>query len=162
MRVEHCQHMQEEDLQAIAALGLVVSVQPYQLVDDAPYLEDALGQRMANTSYRFASLMAAGAPVIFGSDWPVAPANPIKGATPSLPSSPLPSSSVTPSCPPLARPLGYARIPALCRHLPTIHLVPYAHALTCTLFSFHAHYLSLSPLTLTLSLSLSSQAHIHT
>eukprot|EP00011_Vannellida_sp_DIVA3-517-6-12_P008623 CAMPEP_0114615708 /NCGR_PEP_ID=MMETSP0168-20121206/6306_1 /TAXON_ID=95228 ORGANISM="Vannella sp., Strain DIVA3 517/6/12" /NCGR_SAMPLE_ID=MMETSP0168 /ASSEMBLY_ACC=CAM_ASM_000044 /LENGTH=221 /DNA_ID=CAMNT_0001826791 /DNA_START=100 /DNA_END=765 /DNA_ORIENTATION=- len=60
-------------------LGLVVSAQPYQILDDAPYLGRALGERMANTSYRFGALVKAGVPLIFGSDWPVARAVPLLG-----------------------------------------------------------------------------------
>jgi predicted amidohydrolase YtcJ len=55
------------------------SVQPYHCIDDGRWAEKRIGYERAKTTYAFRSLMDAGAIVAFGSDWWVAPINPLLG-----------------------------------------------------------------------------------
>ncbi len=78
-RVEHAQHLLPEDIGRIGRLGLVASVQPYHLTDDGCWAERKVGSGRAKTTYAFRSLADAGAVLAFGSDWTVAPLNPLAG-----------------------------------------------------------------------------------
>jgi predicted amidohydrolase YtcJ len=78
-RVEHAQHLDPSDIGRFARQGLVVSMQPIHLVDDARFAETALGRARVNTSYAIRSLIDSGAVVVFGSDWPVASIDPLAG-----------------------------------------------------------------------------------
>jgi predicted amidohydrolase YtcJ len=53
-------------------------MQPYHAIDDGRWAAKRLGQRVSN-SYVFKSLLDAGAHVTFGSDWTVAPLDPLLG-----------------------------------------------------------------------------------
>jgi hypothetical protein len=78
-RIEHAQHMREEDFARFAKLGIIASMQPYHAIDDGRWAEKRLGHERARGSYAWRSMLAAGAPIAFGSDWPVAPLSPILG-----------------------------------------------------------------------------------
>jgi len=54
-------------------------MQPYHCADDGCWAERRLGPERCKTTYAFRSLLDAGATLAFGSDWPVAPLNPILG-----------------------------------------------------------------------------------
>ena len=78
-RIEHAQHMRPQDFPRFAQLGIVASMQPYHAIDDGRWAEKRLGQERARWSYAWRSMLDAGVPVAFGSDWPVAPLSPILG-----------------------------------------------------------------------------------
>jgi predicted amidohydrolase YtcJ len=78
-RVEYAQHLLKEDIHRFSDLGIVVSVQPYHAIDDGRWAEQVIGSERIKTTYAFKSLLDLGAPFVFGSDWPVAPASPILG-----------------------------------------------------------------------------------
>ena len=78
-RVEHAQHLKPADIARFGRLGLVASVQPYHLIDDGRWAEQKIGPERARTTYAFESLRRAGATLAFGSDWTVAPLDPILG-----------------------------------------------------------------------------------
>jgi predicted amidohydrolase YtcJ len=78
-RIEHAQHMRTEDFARFAKLGVIASMQPYHAIDDGRWAEKKIGARRARTSYAWRSMLEAGAPLAFGSDWPVAPLSPILG-----------------------------------------------------------------------------------
>jgi predicted amidohydrolase YtcJ len=78
-RIEHDQHTHARDFARHAPLGVVASVQPYHAIDDGRFVEKRLGRRRCATSYAFRSFLDAGAHMAFGSDWPVAPLDPILG-----------------------------------------------------------------------------------
>lgn len=78
-RVEHAQHLLPSDLKRFSELGIVASVQPYHAIDDARFAERRIGKLRCQTTYPFRSLIEAGAVVSFGTDWPVAPLNPLLG-----------------------------------------------------------------------------------
>mgnify|MGYP000032392385 CR=1 FL=1 len=78
-RVEHCQHLRKSDMERFGRLGLIASVQPYHAIDDGCWAERKIGPERVRTTYAFRSLQAAGAVLVFGSDWTVAPLNPLTG-----------------------------------------------------------------------------------
>jgi len=78
-RIEHAQHLAPADIPRFAALGVIASMQPYHAIDDGRWAEKAIGAERAKTTYAFRSLLDAGATLAFGSDWPVAPAEPLMG-----------------------------------------------------------------------------------
>ena len=78
-RVEHAQHLRPADIVRFGKLGLVASVQPYHVIDDGRWAEQKIGPERAKTTYPFESLRRAGAVLAFGSDWTVAPLDPILG-----------------------------------------------------------------------------------
>lgn len=78
-RVEHAQHLRLADIVRFGKLGLVASVQPYHVIDDGRWAEQKIGPDRVKTTYPFESLRRAGAVLAFGSDWTVAPLNPVLG-----------------------------------------------------------------------------------
>jgi predicted amidohydrolase YtcJ len=54
-------------------------MQPYHAIDDGRWLERRIGAARSRTTYAFRSLLDAGAPIAFGSDWTVAPLDPLTG-----------------------------------------------------------------------------------
>jgi len=78
-RIEHAQHLRPQDVARFAALGVVASMQPYHAIDDGRWVEKRLGHDRARFSYAWRSLLDAGAPLAFGTDWPVAPLDPLLG-----------------------------------------------------------------------------------
>ncbi len=78
-RVEHAQHLRPADVARFAKLGIIASVQPYHAIDDGRWAETKIGPRRAKTTYAFRSLFDAGVSLAFGSDWPVAPMDPLMG-----------------------------------------------------------------------------------
>jgi predicted amidohydrolase YtcJ len=78
-RIEHAQHMCPQDFARFAKLGIIASMQPYHAIDDGRWAEKRLGHERAKSSYAWRSMLDAGVPLAFGSDWPVAPLSPILG-----------------------------------------------------------------------------------
>ena len=78
-RVEHAQHLRPEDIPAFGRLGVIASMQPYHAIDDGRWVERRIGPVRIKTTYAFRSLLGTGARLAFGSDWTVAPLDPILG-----------------------------------------------------------------------------------
>jgi predicted amidohydrolase YtcJ len=78
-RTEHAQHLRRDDIPRFARLGVVASMQPYQCADDGRWAGKHIGPERIKTTYAFRSLLESGAIVTFGSDWTVAPINPLLG-----------------------------------------------------------------------------------
>jgi len=78
-RIEHAQHLRPSDIQRIARSGVIASMQPYHAIDDGRWAEKRIGAERIKTTYAFRSLLDAGAHLAFGSDWTVAPLDPILG-----------------------------------------------------------------------------------
>ncbi len=78
-RIEHAQHLLAADIPRFGRLGVIASMQPYHKADDGRYAEKRIGSERCKTSYAFKSLLAGGAVVCFGSDWPVVSNNPFLG-----------------------------------------------------------------------------------
>jgi predicted amidohydrolase YtcJ len=78
-RIEHAQHLRRQDIGRIARSGVIASMQPYHAIDDGRWAEKRIGPERIKTTYAFRSLLASGAHLAFGSDWTVAPLDPILG-----------------------------------------------------------------------------------
>jgi predicted amidohydrolase YtcJ len=78
-RIEHAQHLTPNDISRFARLGVIPSMQPYHAIDDGRWAEKRIGPSRIKTTYAFRSLIDAGAQLVFGSDWYVAPISPILG-----------------------------------------------------------------------------------
>lgn len=78
-RIEHAQHIHPDDLPRFAVQDVIASMQPYHAIDDGRWAEKVIGPERAQTTYAFRSLILSGADVAFGSDWFVAPVEPLPG-----------------------------------------------------------------------------------
>ncbi|MEZ4417386.1 MAG: amidohydrolase [Gemmatimonadota bacterium] len=78
-RIEHAQHLRADAIPRFGALGVIASMQPYHAADDGRWAEKRIGPERIKTTYAFRSLLDAGAPLAFGSDWTVAPLSPFLG-----------------------------------------------------------------------------------
>jgi len=78
-RIEHVQHLDPADYPRFAQLGVIASMQPYHAIDDGRWAVRSLGAERIKSSYAWKSLLDAGATLAFGSDWPVAPLDPVMG-----------------------------------------------------------------------------------
>jgi predicted amidohydrolase YtcJ len=78
-RIEHAQHMAAKDFDRFAQLGVIASMQPYHAIDDGRWAEKRIGQDRSRRTYAFRTFLDHGVRLAFGSDWPVAPLNPLFG-----------------------------------------------------------------------------------
>ncbi|HOP19645.1 MAG TPA: amidohydrolase, partial [Amphiplicatus sp.] len=78
-RIEHAQHLTTGEIDRFAHLGVIASMQPYHAIDDGRWAETKIGPERIKTTYAFRSLIDAGAVLTFGSDWSVAPLDPLAG-----------------------------------------------------------------------------------
>ncbi len=78
-RIEHAQHLTREAIGRFAEQGVIASMQPYHAADDGRWAEKRIGPERIKTTYAFRSLLDAGATLAFGSDWTVAPIDPVLG-----------------------------------------------------------------------------------
>ena len=76
-RIEHAQHLRSQDIPRFARDKVIASMQPYHAIDDGRWAEKRIGKERAKTTYAFRSLLDSGAKLAFGTDWTVAPLNPI-------------------------------------------------------------------------------------
>jgi predicted amidohydrolase YtcJ len=77
-RIEHAQHLSQEDIPRFKQLGVIASMQPYHAIDDGVWAEKLIGDRIKRT-YVFKDLIDSDAMLAFGSDWFVAPPIPLEG-----------------------------------------------------------------------------------
>ena len=77
-RVEHSQHVAPKDFIRYAQLGAIASVQPYHAIDDGKWAEKRIGAERAKTTYAFRSFLDSRVRLAFGTDWPVAPLDPMQ------------------------------------------------------------------------------------
>jgi predicted amidohydrolase YtcJ len=77
-RIEHAQHLRPQEVERMATQGVIASMQPYHVIDDGRWAGKRLGARVVN-SYVFRSLLDHHVHLAFGSDWTVAPIDPILG-----------------------------------------------------------------------------------
>jgi hypothetical protein len=78
-RIEHAQHLAAKDFDRFAALGVIASVQPYHAIDDGRWAEKRIGAARAKTTFPFRTLLDRGVRLAIGTDWPVAPLDPMQG-----------------------------------------------------------------------------------
>jgi len=78
-RVEHAQHLTPAAINRFAKLHAIPSMQPYHAIDDGKWAAKRLDSARLKGTYVFKSLLETGANLTFGSDWTVAPLDPIAG-----------------------------------------------------------------------------------
>jgi predicted amidohydrolase YtcJ len=78
-RIEHAQHLRRGDIARLAKSGVIASMQPYHAIDDGRWAQKRIGPDRIKTTYAFRSLLDNGAHLAFGSDWTVAPLDPLLG-----------------------------------------------------------------------------------
>ena len=78
-RIEHSQHVAAKDFDRYAALHVIASVQPYHAIDDGRWAEPRIGHDRATRTYAFRTFLNHGVHLAFGTDWDVAPLNPLLG-----------------------------------------------------------------------------------
>ncbi|HEY7350352.1 MAG TPA: amidohydrolase [Ktedonobacterales bacterium] len=76
-RLEHVQLIAPEDIQRMARLGVVASVQPFHAVSDRDVAERYWGSRY-HRSYAYGTLQQSGVSLAFGSDAPVETTDPLR------------------------------------------------------------------------------------
>ncbi len=76
-RIEHAQHMAERDFDRFAKLGVIASVQPYHAIDDGRWAEARIGHDRSSRTYAFKTFIEHGVRLALGTDWPVAPLDPM-------------------------------------------------------------------------------------
>jgi len=78
-RIEHAQHLSPAEVARFKQLGVVASMQPYHAADDGRWADKRIGKDRARGTYAFRWLLDAGVRLAFGSDWTVAPLDPLLG-----------------------------------------------------------------------------------
>ena len=78
-RIEHAQHLRLGDIPRFARSRVIASMQPYHAADDGRWAEKRIGRKRLRGTYAFRSLLDAGVILAFGSDWTVAPLDPLQG-----------------------------------------------------------------------------------
>jgi predicted amidohydrolase YtcJ len=78
-RIEHAQHLRVDEIKRFANQRIIASMQPYHAIDDGRWAENRIGAERAKGTYAFRALLDAGAVLAFGSDWYVAPMEPLMG-----------------------------------------------------------------------------------
>ncbi len=76
-RIEHAQHMAEKDFDRFAKLGVIASMQPTHAIDDGRWAEKRIGHDRASRTYAFRTFLNHGVRLAFGTDWEVAPLDPM-------------------------------------------------------------------------------------
>lgn len=79
LRIEHAQHMAAKDFERFAKLNVIASMQPYHAIDDGRFVERYIGRDRSSRTYAFRTFLDHGVRLAFGTDWPVAPLNPMLG-----------------------------------------------------------------------------------
>ncbi|MBK8429992.1 MAG: amidohydrolase [Chloroflexi bacterium] len=77
-RIEHVQIYHPADKLRLAQLGIIASMQPVHAISDMVMADAAWGAR-AQYSYAWRDMLASGAPLVFGSDFPVEEIDPLRG-----------------------------------------------------------------------------------
>ncbi len=76
-RIEHAQHVAQKDFERFRQLDVIASVQPYHAIDDGRWAEKRIGSERAQTTYAFRTFLDNKVRLALGTDWTVAPLNPI-------------------------------------------------------------------------------------
>ena len=76
-RIEHAQHMAAKDFGRFAQLHVIASVQPFHAIDDGRWAERRIGHDRASRTYAFRTFLNHGVRLALGTDWNVAPLNPM-------------------------------------------------------------------------------------
>jgi predicted amidohydrolase YtcJ len=76
-RIEHAQHVAPKDFARFRDLGVIASMQPYHAIDDGRWAETRISHQLASTSYAWRTMLDNHVHIAFGTDWPVAPLEPL-------------------------------------------------------------------------------------
>lgn len=76
-RIEHAQHIAQKDFIRFRQLDVIASVQPYHAIDDGRWAEKRVGENVIKGTYAFRTLLDNKVRLAFGTDWTVAPLNPM-------------------------------------------------------------------------------------
>jgi len=68
-----------QDFERFAKLHVIASMQPYHAIDDGRWVEARIGRERAKSSYAWRSFLDHGVTLAFGTDWNVAPLDPMLG-----------------------------------------------------------------------------------
>ena len=78
-RIEHAQHLRPGEIARFGKQKVIASMQPYHAADDGRWCDKRIGPERSKGTYAFRTLLDTGAVLAFGSDWTVAPLNPMDG-----------------------------------------------------------------------------------
>lgn len=78
-RIEHAQHIADEDIAVFAEKGIIASMQPSHMSDDGRWARTLLGPNRIHQAWPIASLLDKGCCLAFGSDWFVTDPSPLDG-----------------------------------------------------------------------------------
>ena len=78
-RIEHAQHLRPSEIARFGTQKVIASMQPYHAADDGCWCDKRIGPERSKDTYAFRSLLDARVVLAFGSDWTVAPLNPMTG-----------------------------------------------------------------------------------
>lgn len=77
-RIEHAQHMAARDFDRFAQMQVIASVQPYHAIDDGRFAEAHIGHDRSSRTYAFRTFLDRGVRLALGTDWEVAPLDPMQ------------------------------------------------------------------------------------
>jgi predicted amidohydrolase YtcJ len=78
-RLEHAQVLRLQDIERLARLGIIASMQPTHATSDMPWAKDRLGEARLAGAYAWRKVLDAGGRLALGSDFPVESADPRLG-----------------------------------------------------------------------------------
>jgi predicted amidohydrolase YtcJ len=78
-RLEHTQIVRVQDLERMAKLGIIASMQPTHATSDMPWAEERIGARRLERAYAWRKVLNDGGRLALGSDFPVESADPRLG-----------------------------------------------------------------------------------
>lgn len=77
-RIEHAQHVAPKDFERFASEHVIASVQPYHAIDDGRWAEKRIGPERIKSTYAFRTFLDCGVRLALGTDWSVAPLDPMQ------------------------------------------------------------------------------------
>jgi predicted amidohydrolase YtcJ len=78
LRIEHSQHMAAKDFKRYADMRVIASMQPYHAIDDGRWADSRIGNDRSSRTYAFRTFLDNGVLLAFGTDWYVAPLDPMQ------------------------------------------------------------------------------------
>ncbi len=78
-RIEHAQHLSKDALFKFSELNVIASMQPYHAIDDGRWAFKRIDSDRISRTYAFKTLLNNKTILAFGTDWDVAPLNPLEG-----------------------------------------------------------------------------------
>jgi predicted amidohydrolase YtcJ len=79
LRLEHAQVLMPDDIERLAKLGVIASMQPTHATSDMPWAEARVGPERIKGAYAWRSVLDAGGLIVAGSDFPVEEVSPMFG-----------------------------------------------------------------------------------